>query len=606
MVFKKLILNNNKCITQRVGIIFEFCSNHLISVLTVKRKQTNKFIQMKLTVIKKLMLFAIATFSFHACMEDLDLSNIDKEFTVDQSLVLPIGETNLTLADILEQIDNDLINTDGTDIYVNFEDTLEWNYRVFDLLSNTLPMEKDFDLSPFVFTSPIAPNSQFEVPYSDELVPLNLNSNPADMRIDSITANSANLKIEIDKTDLNINPENIIIDIQFAPTDLKFLSNQTVVSHTPTAFGVAQNIPLTQFSIYTPNNASDLALKVRFRLNTGNVPVIIFPTSKISVKVSLADLDFAVAYGHFNPATNLSGITEEAEFDIDDVIPAGMIKPANPQLFLTAISNVGVSLNVKLDYIRALRKGDNAFTPVSAMFPVSGGPDSESFTQTINPAQLGFSVPTAFPIINSTFGKIDRLFDQDKYPNTFEYKYSLENVTDPRVPQFITPDAKLKIAYRLKVPLHAKAESYYELNDTIQDIGDGIADALENEFIDNAKLILRVKNGLPVKVELEIALLDENKQAITTDIKTNYNINVANIDAAGKVVASSIEEQRIIIEFTGAQLEALRNAKHLAYKVKVAGADAKAINFQTTDSFGIKAGVFVKAKTTVKLGENND
>ncbi len=556
---------------------------------------------MKLTVIKKLMLFAMATFSFHACMEDLDLANIDKEFTVDQSLVLPLGEANLTLADILEQIDNDLIKTEGTDIFVNFEDTLEWSYRVFDLLGSTAPLQKDFDLSPFVLSSPIAANTQFAVPYSDEMVPLNINSNPADLRIDEITANSANIKIEIDKTDLNINPENITVDLQFAPADLKFVSNQTVVSHTPNAFGVTNDIPINQFSIYTPNNATNLALKVRFRIQTGNVPVIILPTSRITIKVSLADMDYAVAYGHFNPAANLSGITEEAEFDIDDVIPAGLIKPANPQLFMTAISNVGVALDIKLDYIRALRKGDSSFEPVSAKFTN----DSESFTQRIVPAQIGFWQPTEFPTINSTFGKIDRLFAQDKYPNTFEYKYSLENVTNPLVKQFMTPDAKLKLAYRLKVPLHASATSYYELNDTIQDIGASITDALEIDIIENAKLVLGVKNGLPIKVELEIALLDDNKQPITTDITTKYDINVANIDATGKVIASSIVEQKIVIEFSAAQLETLRNAKHLAYKVKVGGADAKAINFQTTDSFGIKAGVFVKAKTTVQLGGNN-
>lgn len=557
---------------------------------------------MKLTVIKKLMLFAMVIFSLHACMEDLDLANIDKEFTVDQSLVLPLGEANLTLADILEQINNDLIKTDGTDIFVNFEDTLQWTYRVFDMLGNTAPMQKDFDLSPFVLSSPIAPNSQFVVPYSDEQVELNINSNPTDLRIDEITANSAKLKVEIDKTDLNINPENITVDLQFAVTDLKFLNNQQVVSHTPTAFGVTNEIPISQFSMYTPHGATSLPVKVRFRIQTGNVPVIILPTSRITIKVGLGDMDFSVAYGHFNPASNLSGITEEAEFNIDDVIPAGMIKPANPQLFLTAISNVGVTLDVKLDYIRALRKGDSSFEPIAAKFTN----DSESYTQRINPAQLGVWVPTAFPVINSTFGKIDRLFDQDKYPNTFEYKYSLENVSNPALKQFMTPDAKLKIAYRLKVPLHAKSGSYYELNDTIQDIGASISDALESDIIENAKLVLRVKNGLPIKVELEIALLDENKQVITTDITTKYSINVPNVDAAGKVIANSIATQDIIIEFSGAQLESLRNAKHLAYKVKVGGADSKAINFQTTDSFGLKAGVFVKGKTTVKLGGSDN
>lgn len=560
---------------------------------------------MKRKTIKNLMLLAIAGFTLHSCMEDLDLSNITKEFTVDQSLVVPLGESNLTLAQILAQIEEESIQTEGTEIFVNFEDTLIWDFRKIDLLTNSTPMTQVFDLSPFILT-PILPNAQFVVPYANGLAPLNINSDPADMRIDEVVVRKASLMVEIEKTDLVIDPANIRVDIQFAPTDLKFANNQTVVSHTPTAFGVEQPIAVSNFTMFTPNNATSLPLQVRFVITNGSVPVVLLPTSSITIKVRLAEVEYLVSYGHFNPAANLTGITEQATFDIDDVIPSGMIKPANPQMFITALSNVGIDLDLKIDYIKALRAGDNSFTPVSAMFPVSGGPDSPTLTTRIAPAQLGFWQPTVLPVINSSYGKIDKLFDQDKFPNTFEYKFSIENVSDPSLKQFITPDAKIKIQYRLKVPLHAKATSYYELNDTIKEIGSDIEDVLDEDLLDNAKLVLRVRNGLPVKVELDIAMLDSNKVQIPTTIKTKYDVKVANIDDAGKVIATSIVPQDIIIEFSGAQLQALRNAHHLAYKVKVAGADGKAINFQTTDIFSIKAGVFVKAATTISLkGDNN-
>ena len=160
------------------------------------------------TVFKYLSGFTLAAFLFGACTTEVDWENLGDNLKIDQSLVLPLGEATLTLEDILNQLDSvDFINSEGSDIFVEYSDTLSWDIREYKMNLNTVPIEKTLQPSPNTIT-PIPGNSSISFPF-EETMELGLNTNPLDQRVDSVRVNSAKLKITLNKSNLDINPENV-------------------------------------------------------------------------------------------------------------------------------------------------------------------------------------------------------------------------------------------------------------------------------------------------------------------------------------------------------------------------------------------------------------
>ena len=99
------------------------------------------------TVFKYLSGFTLVAFLFGACTTEVDWENLGDNLKIDQSLVLPLGEATLTLEDILNQLDSvDFINSEGSDIFVEYSDTLSWDIREYKMNLNTVPIEKTLPL----------------------------------------------------------------------------------------------------------------------------------------------------------------------------------------------------------------------------------------------------------------------------------------------------------------------------------------------------------------------------------------------------------------------------------------------------------------------------
>ena len=199
-------------------------------------------------------------------------------------------------------------------------------------------------------------------------------------------------------------------------------------------------------------------------------------------------------------------------------------------------------------------------------------------------------------------GQIDHFFDKELLPNAILYKYNISNVGVDRT-DFITPHAKVNVRFDLKVPLNLKSGSYYQMNDTLTNLG--LDSLLNKDYIDHAILILKITNGLPVGADFKLQLLDASNAVIPTTIDTSYVINPAPVDASGLVLKDQLTAQTLQIQIAKSQLPDLRLTKSIAFVLRVSGADGKAINFETTNSFKVKAGIFVKADYTLPSTSNN-
>ncbi len=571
-----------------------------MSVALFTLKCTKKYIMKRKTVFKYLSGFTLAAFLFGACTTEVDWDSLGDNLKIDQSLVLPIGEATLTLEDILNQLDSvDFINSEGSDIFVEYSDTLSWDIREYKMNLNTVPIEKTLQPSPNTIT-PLPGN--FTISYTfDETMELGLNTNPLDQRVDYVRVNSAKLKITLNKSNLDINPENVKVTLTFPDQKIVF-DNPSITSivHTPTTFGTEHTINLSPFTMRTYNASSSIPLRIVLDITTGNSPIVASPASTVNFKLDISDFDMKVAYGFFKPT-----VSDEAQIESVDLgdfakdLPEGLFKFSDPELKLTVTNNVGIRLGVNLDYLKAYRKDEVNYDTVYAQFR-----NNLHSTKIIIKAapEYGASATTVYTIDKDS-GQIHRLFDNKLLPNKLDYKFRLTSEARED-PDFIIPKPKIDVKFEVKVPLRFSAGSYVEFQDTIPDLN--LDSILNQDYIDNAILVLKVTNGLPVGVELKLKMIDENGIKVNTTIDSTFTINAPVINANGFVDRTKLVGQEIRIEIQKSQLAQLRSTRQIIYNIRVDRKDNEPIRFEKSNSFAVKAGIFVKGDATLDFNNDNE
>lgn len=554
----------------------------------------------KKAIIKYLSGVTLAAFLFGACTTEVDWENLGDNLKIDQSLVLPLGEATLTLEDILNQLDSiDFINTEGSDIFIEFSDTLSWGIREYKMNLNTVPVEKTMQPSPNSIT-PIPANFTITYPFN-EVLELGINANPIDQRVDYVRVNSAKLKVTLYKENLDIAPENVKVTLTFPDQKIVF-DNPAITSivQTPTSFGATQEIVLSPFTMRTYNASSSIPINITLEITTGNSMIIASPASSVSFKLDISDFDLKVAYGFFKPTISNESQIESVDLgDFQKDLPEGLFKLSEPSMKLTVTNNVGLKLGVNIDYLKAYRKDEVGYDTVYAKFKN----DLHSTKIIINPSpEYGVTSTTSYTIDKDT-GQIHRLFENKLLANKLDYRFTLSNERTEGV-DFIIPKPKIDVKLDLKIPLRFSKGSYVEFIDTIADLR--LDSILNQDYIDNVTLVLKVTNGLPVGVNLKLKMIDENSVKVNSSIDSIFTVNAPAINLNGYVDRTKLIAQEIKIEIKKAQLPQLRNARHIIYSIRVDRKDDEPIKFEKSNSFGIKAGIFVKGDMGLDFNNNND
>ncbi|WP_294139703.1 hypothetical protein [uncultured Sanguibacteroides sp.] len=154
----------------------------------------------------------------------------------------------------------------------------------------------------------------------------------------------------------------------------------------------------------------------------------------------------------------------------------------------------------------------------------------------------------------------------------------------------IEENAELSADVKVEIPLYFKAENL-TFRDTIKDID------LDNpDQIKKMALILRAKNGTPLKIGVkEFLMVDENFQEVDR-IDADELIDVPEIDADGNVIA--VKEGEHIVELSETNIDNLERTKHLILIASMATAG----NGQTPVEVKADAKLELKVLVKVKLG----
>ncbi len=555
---------------------------------------------MKKNLLIKGILCSALVFMFASCVNDVDLADLTEDFAIDQSLILPLGSVQMTVNDLLDSTDIDHIGRSAADVYYEAEDSTEFSFRQVDLSSKMLPYTTMW----FSFGSTTIPANQsknlLDIPVD---YPLGVNSDVTTERIDSVKFTQGVFSMTVRKSDFAISPSNIEIITTFPNNNIRMLnsgSSPTMVFR-PSAFDQPISQSLSNFVVYTVNGARSVPLNIQIRVKAGSAPVSVTALSKIQLSMSFTRMDYSVIYGKFQPSPLAFKVLKQ-EIDLSGTsTQMGLLRFANPQFFITARSNVGVYLSLNLDYLKAYCKKDDTFTPVFAWFDNKTS-IKKSVEITSKPAKPGLWVKQALDPLNSANGGTDQFFDKSVRPDIFESKYSITNSnTTDAMPDFLTPDARIKVGIMARFPLYLNGGSNYTHRDTILNVAKSLRNDLDSlNSLKKAKLVLKVKNGFPVAIAYTMKFLSSTGKEITytSDIKRNYEILSASVDAVTGY-AQSINEQSIVIELNESQVKDLQKADKILFDVKFSGQDAtKPVHIRPQDSFSVKVGVYGSAHFT--------
>ncbi|MFT3753879.1 MAG: hypothetical protein QM800_13705 [Paludibacter sp.] len=550
---------------------------------------------------RKLFLFfscvtGIVSFILVSCT-DIDLTKVSDDVLFRQSLVVPVGEGSVTVADIMGKFDfQNLIGYDADTINFLYEMNKEYEFETINLLKNATARILPFPLAP----ATISANTSIPVPGGNQYsVDLGLDPNSTSNRTDSAKIITAKFSVKVSVTNIKDMSNNAIL-----PSDLKIVFVFPKMHYPNSNTAITKNVSVTQFGIPTEfvisgfviNTSGLTGVPFQIQFWAGNRNINIGSNAKIDFEIKATQLDFVAAYGLYNPTSMQPTVIKMQLGDLS-ALPAGL-RFANPAATVALESNIGTYLRFNIDYIKAFSKDGSQVKEAS----FNGSP---TVTEIINikPEVPGLFATKTLRKLDKDYGSTDRLFDTDIKLDTLEYKFSvqpdaaLNNAS--ATPSFIIPDMKMKMNFKMKIPMYLKSGSNINLNDTISDIKGAF------NKIENAGFGLKITNGLPVKVTFSMKFLDANQEVINSTINdSEYIINSGEVNNEGLVTKETVTP--LDIELTKEQVNQLKNAKSMIYSLRIAGqTDSSPIQFTKNNSFKVKLGVFIKSEYKTSLDSIN-
>lgn len=543
---------------------------------------------------------------FSSCEANIDLNNVSKQISIHPDLVVPIGGANVNLGQVLANyISDSTFSVGGKEINYQVFDTIAYSLRNVNLLKNVGELDQTIIPSPFNSVL-LPPSTSFPTVFSTGNFDLGLNSNPGLERIDSVRVASASFGIQVNVTpDLaNIKPSDIKLTLTFPNRQIRNLNGTPAsITFTPVNYGQTGTVVLSNFLIDMSGLKSGIPIQASLDLKTNSLAQPLDPNSKITYKISINQLTYTVAFGFFGRELTTTQINSQ-KIDFNKLLPNSLLKFTNPQVDITANTNLGANIQFQIDYIKAYLTTDNTFNPVYALF---NGSKTTNIVFDSKPVIPGVWVSKKLPTFDKNWGGTDKLFDNTVTPDMLEYKFStsVDSLTKSNSPDFITPDASMKVYTKITIPLQLNSGSYYELKDTINNSLESIATSFNTlSNVDSTYLILNITNRFPIKTTFSFAFTDLLGNELKTNFEKSYIINAGKVDADGSVLPNQ-ETQTLTISLAKEQISTLRQAKKIVFSVRIDGENVNSkIHFSTSNTFDLKAGLFVMGGLNVNLFSN--
>ena len=552
----------------------------------------------------------ISSVFFSSCMTDVDLTNLSSKVFLDESLVIPIGSSSISMEELLKTIgDQKVIGTAGNEIYFQKLDSTFFKFRDINLSQNSKALDISLPLSTKnqVIPAGIIIPTATDIP---ETINLGLNTDPANEKIDSVKVATASFDIEVTINNVvGLNPNNLKFSLIFQGGKVRKLDGtSSTITLSPNVLGKA-NGTINGFMLNT-SGLSGIPILLRMDPINSATPVTLSPTSEIKIKLKLNTLNYDVAYGFFQPS-NVSSDSVRIPIDLS-YIPDAVLKFNNPRAVIDLESTIGTYLGFKIDYVKAFNTIDSTQV-IKASF---NGNESKTYSLT-KPKSIGKTVNQVI-ILDKDNGATDKLFSSIIPPNVLKYKFSskvdLDSIAKDPTTNFITPDAYIKAMIKIQIPFYLNAGSSYKPTSIINNVKQNIDSVLKGITVDSAILVLKFTNSFPIKVNCRMTLCKSNALNDTIanpSIQTYYNLKAPVVDAStGLVKSDGVSSETLQVKLNKYRIDELKQTKFIRCSLIIDGENTddgkstKPIQITKQSKFEVKLGVFVKGNPT-QLFVNN-
>ncbi|HET7732327.1 MAG TPA: hypothetical protein VFK73_00715, partial [Paludibacter sp.] len=516
--------------------------------------------------LKFLSIICALSFILSSCNSGIDLSVVDDpSIKIDGSLAIPIGEENLTIKDVIEKIGLPSgVDTVSNEIYLQWAFTDEMGFKTLNLADSIKPFDKQYypaDYIPLSVGIPLPVNSNISIEIPD-FFDLGINGNVDEQRVDSIKVNSSQIDINFDVSDdlkaQFLQASDFTIQFIFDKTNLK-VDDGAIPTYNPSQYNENGKITIGKYSMYL-NGLQKLPYKILIKLKP-SVPVTFSALSYVNINMKFSNIDFAVAYGLFD-LTEIEQKQVKIPFNIEDYLPKMHLKFANPLVQITATTNVGADLNIKVNYISAYNDSNPA-NKTWAWF--DNHTTNEKTEQIPGPTKVGEWTSKPFELFDSKNGETDQLFDSKPYPNMLDYMYLVSS--DPaRKNNYITPDSKVNLDIKINIPLKIKGGNTYSFSDTIENLN---FETLPDN-VDSAILVLKLKNGLPLKANYRMTfhksnLANDTIPAVAGVItKVSDELTLGNMTSEYVVYSPHVDDEGTVTEIIPQTIKIRLNKSEIA------------------------------------------
>lgn len=506
---------------------------------------------------------AVVAVTLSSCKEEIDINKIDPTATVDLGIALPIGNITASLSDFLGidviqpyiEIDKDHV------IHLKHDTVIERNFRHVDIREYPADTLKKCNMAEGFKVSEIWPGDQYVVEYPIDVKFDNVNDDPTDERIDSVSVLHAQYssRITISQDMLNqgfkwawINRIDVIMKDAFYRQGGNTITVYDKKRNTNiTDFGQPIDIDLDNFMLYFMKdrkvnsgidptnilNSAELVIKYYVSIPWTAKKMQIKNTSTIFYNLHLEMLQFDAAWGYAKPGKDMR---DEQSLVIEDSwamwkdIKKATLPLAEPQIDLDIKTKVAGKFQLNARYFYAVadeRPTDSVFASFNGKRSLTEFWRDEDEYIELDRHTIGDSISHHL-IFNKEAdkGAIHNLFAIR--PDRVGYKFDVE-VYDPLTPKTypqirLSPVNRFDVDAHIDLPLVFNKGLAIQYADSIKDIDlskaslDSLLNgALSSKDVQEANLVLYldITNRIPLGLSASVTFLDENNDTIRVNGK---------------------------------------------------------------------------------------
>lgn len=479
-------------------------------------------------MIRHLTQITLALLLFQGCTWNEDISTLQSP-EWDAEIAAPLAKGSISIGQALDQVENFSfleINPDGS-----------------------LVFKADFPLASWGLPSLVdMPDFSFPVPETGIVAPFPIEG------VDLMTLNSGELAYSIIST--STQAVRVVLRVTGLAKDGLNLVQSINLEGAGTYEGI---VDLTGYSFIPIQEAIGINYEV-VEQQTGAAATI------DHLAVSFSDMEISYLEGKLSE-TDLSIAMDTLNIQTDLGVDFSSLTLADPVLTFVIESQVGIENSFSFPTFSVLDQDNNGTSLIYEPFNVGS-------SLTPSPAPGEWS-RTTFDL-NRGNSNIGELLNKG-IPTSIAYEASVlafpQGSTEPG---FITQEDSIRVMVEAEAPLA------FQLGDTdfSQDI------ELDVEMIDlikNGTLLLTTNNGIPLELDLQVYLLDENDFVMDSLFASEQPILAgALVDAAGYAIAEG--EERIEIPFAEALLDNIDQASGMRINATVSSTQNGSQTVRLTES----------------------